>query len=191
MSGREVGPIEEQDLVRLAIGGDDAAFGELVRIHQHEVYTVALRMVTDRDLANDVAQEAFVRAWRAMGQFRGDAKFSTWMHRIAVNTALTHRERRKRTRTEALDAMYYEPEADGLTPERAGVSADAQASLEAALTDLANPLRTVVVLKDVYGWSHSEIADELGITVTAAKVRLHRGRKALRVALWDYREEAS
>ncbi len=191
MSGREVGPIEEQDLVRLAIGGDDAAFGELVRIHQHEVYTVALRMVTDRDLANDVAQEAFVRAWRAVGQFRGDAKFSTWMHRIAVNTALTHRERRKRTRTEALDAMYYEPEADGLTPERAGVSADAQASLEAALTDLANPLRTVVVLKDVYGWSHSEIADELGITVTAAKVRLHRGRKALRVALWDYREEAS
>ncbi len=191
MSGREVGPIEEQDLVRLAIGGDDAAFGELVRIHQHEVYTVALRMVTDRDLANDVAQEAFVRAWRAIGQFRGDAKFSTWMHRIAVNTALTHRERRKRTRTEALDAMYYEPEADGLTPERAGVSAAAQASLEAALTDLADPLRTVVVLKDVYGWSHSEIADELGITVTAAKVRLHRGRKALRVALWDYREEAS
>ena len=148
MSGREVGSIGEHDLVRLAMGGDDAAFGELVRIHQQEVYTVALRMVTDRDLANDVAQEAFVRAWRAMGQFRGDAKFSTWMHRIAVNTALTHRERRKRTRTEALDAMYYEPEADGLTPERAGVSAAAQASLEAALTDLADPLRAVVVMKD-------------------------------------------
>ncbi len=191
MSGREVGPIEEQDLVRLAIEGDDTAFGELVRIHQHEVYTVALRMVTDRDLANDVAQEAFIRAWRAIGRFRGDAKFSTWMHRIAVNTALTHRERRKRTRTEALDAMYYEPEADGLTPERAGVSAAAQASLEAALIDLAEPLRAVVVMKDVYGWSHAEIADELGITVTAAKVRLHRGRKSLRIALWDYREEAS
>lgn len=191
MSGREVGPIEEQELVALAASGDDAAFSELVRIHQHEVYTVALRMVTDRDLAYDVAQDAFVRAWRAIGQFRGDAKFSTWMHRIAVNTALTHRERRKRNRTEALDAMYYEPVADGLTPERAGESAAARATLEEALADLADPLRAVVVMKDVYGWSHAEISDELGITVTAAKVRLHRGRKALRVALWEYKEEAS
>lgn len=191
MSEREVGPIEEEDLVRLAADGDDVAFGELVRIHQHEVYTVALRMVTDRDLAYDVAQDAFVRAWRAIGRFRGDAKFSTWMHRIAVNTALTHRERRKRQRTDALDAMYREPEAEGLSPERAGESAMARPTLEAALGDLATPLRSVVVLKDVYGWSHAEISDELGITVTAAKVRLHRGRKALRDALWQLREDAS
>ena len=191
MSGREVGPINEQDLVRDAASGDDAAFGELVRIHQHEVYTVALRMVSDRDLAYDVAQDAFVRAWRAIGRFRGDAKFSTWMHRITVNTALTHRERRKRNRTDALDAMYFEPEADGLTPERAGESAAARASLEAALVDLARPIRAVVMLKDVYGWSHAEISEELGITVTAAKVRLHRGRKALRDSLWEYKEDAS
>lgn len=188
MSEREVGPIEEEDLVRLAVDGDDVAFGELVRIHQHEVYTVALRMVTDRDLAYDVAQDAFVRAWRAIGRFRGDAKFSTWMHRIAVNTALTYRERRKRVRTDALDALYREPEAEGLTPERAGESAFARPSLESALADLATPLRSVVVLKDVYGWTHAEISDELGITVTAAKVRLHRGRKALRDALWQYKD---
>jgi len=191
MSGREVGPLDQQDLVRLAASGDDAAFGELVRIHQNEVYTVALRMVSDRDLAYDVAQEAFVRAWRAIGRFRGDAKFSTWMHRITVNTALTHRERRKRTRADALDAMYFEPEAEGLTPERAGESAGTQASLEAALAALPDPLRTVVVLKDIYGWSHAEISEHLEITVTAAKVRLHRGRKTLRSELWEYREDQS
>lgn len=191
MSGREVGPVNEEDLVSLAASGDDAAFGELVRIHQHEVYTVALRMVSDRELAYDVAQEAFIRAWRAIGRFRGDAKFSTWMHRITVNTALTHRERRKRNRTDALDAMFFEPEADGLTPERAGESAAAHISLESALTDLADPLRAVVVLKDIYGWSHAEISEHLDISVTAAKVRLHRGRKTLRDTLWEYKEDRS
>ena len=70
MSGREVGPVDEQALVRLAALGDDAAFGELVRIHQHEVYTVAVRMVSDRELAYDVSQDAFVRAWRAIPRFR-------------------------------------------------------------------------------------------------------------------------
>ena len=189
MTRREVGPLNEQDLIRLAADGDDAAFAELVRLHQNEVYTVAVRMVSDRDLAYDVAQESFVRAWKAIGRFRGDAKFSTWMHRITVNTALTHRERRKRQRTEALDAMYLEPESEALTPERAGESAAARINLDAALESLAMPLRVVVVLKDVYGWSHSEIADELDITVTAAKVRLHRGRKQLRAILAEHREE--
>ena len=191
MSGREVGPVDEQALVRLAALGDDAAFGELVRIHQHEVYTVAVRMVSDRELAYDVSQEAFVRAWRAIPRFRGDAKFSTWMHRITVNTALTHLERRKRTKTDALDAMYVDPEADGLTPERAGESAAMRPHLETALGDLAVPLRTVVVLKDVYGWSHAEISEHLEISITAAKVRLHRGRKVLRSALWEHKGNRS
>ena len=191
MSGREVGNISEEDLVSLAASGDDAAFGELVRIHQHEVHTVALRMVSDRELAYDVAQEAFIRAWKAIPRFRGDAKFSTWMHRITVNTALTNRERRKRNRTDALDAMYFEPEAEGLTPERAGESAATRSQLESALTELAFPLRSVVVLKDIYGWSHSEISEHLEISVTAAKVRLHRGRKSLRDTLWEYKEDRS
>ena len=90
MSGREVGPVNEEDLVSLAASGDDAAFGELVRIHQHEVYTVALRMVSDRELAYDVAQEAFVRAYRALPRFRGEAKLSTWFYRILVNEANRH-----------------------------------------------------------------------------------------------------
>ncbi|MEN8234755.1 MAG: sigma-70 family RNA polymerase sigma factor [Actinomycetota bacterium] len=189
MSSREVEGIEEQELVARAAEGDQAAFTELVRTHQHEVYTLAARMVADRDLAHDVAQEAFVRAWRAIGRFRGDAKFSTWMHRITVNTALTHRDRRKRTRAESLDNVYHEPESDSLSPERGGASAAIRGPLEEALNALPESLRTVVVLKDVYEWSHAEIGQHLDISVTAAKVRLHRGRKSLRVALWRHENE--
>ncbi len=188
MTASGVEPYEEREIVERAVAGDQAAFTELVRAHQHEVYTLAVRMVADRDLAFDVSQEAFVRAWRAIGRFRGDAKFSTWMHRITVNTAFSHRDRRKRTSADPLDAIYYEPESEALSPERAGESAAIRGPLEAAINELPDPLRAVVVLKDVYDWSHNEIAEYLDISVTAAKVRLHRARKALRIMLWSEHE---
>lgn len=188
MSVREVRPSNDDELVDRARRGDAGAFGELVRRHQNEVYTVALRMVADRHLAYDVAQDAFVRAWRAIGRFRGDAQFSTWIHRVTVNTALTHRDRRSRTRADSLEEDFREPEAEGLSPERAAESAEIRPHLEAALTALPDTLRAVVVLKDVYDWTHADIAGELGITVTAAKVRLHRARSRLRSALRTHRE---
>ena len=188
MSVREVRPSNDDELVDRARRGDAGAFGELVRRHQNEVYTVALRMVADRHLAYDVAQDAFVRAWRAIGRFRGDAQFSTWIHRVTVNTALTHRDRRSRTRADSLEEDFREPEAEGLSPERAAESAEIRPHLEAALVALPDTLRAVVVLKDVYDWTHADIAGELGITVTAAKVRLHRARSRLRSALRTHRE---
>jgi RNA polymerase sigma-70 factor (ECF subfamily) len=191
MTQREVERFDDDELASLASQGDQAAFAELVKNHQHEVYTLAVRMVADRELAHDVAQEAFVRAWRAIGRFRGDAKFSTWMHRITVNTAFTHRDRRKRTTADPLDVVYREPESESLSPERGGESAAIRGPLGEALAALPESLRSVVVLKDVYEWSHIEIAEHLDITVTAAKVRLHRARKSLRVALWRHREEGS
>ena len=188
MSVREVRPSHDDELVDRARRGDAGAFGELVRRHQNEVYTVALRMVADRHLAYDVAQDTFVRAWRAIGRFRGDAQFSTWIHRVTVNTALTHRDRRSRTRADSLEEDFREPEAEGLSPERAAESAEIRPHLEAALVALPDTLRAVVVLKDVYDWTHADIAGELGITVTAAKVRLHRARRRLRSALRPHRE---
>jgi RNA polymerase sigma-70 factor (ECF subfamily) len=188
VSVRGVRPSNDDELVDRARRGDTGAFGELVRRHQNEVYTVALRMVADRHLAYDVAQDAFVRAWRAIGRFRGDAQFSTWIHRVTVNTALTHRDRRSRTRADSLEEDFREPEAEGLSPERAAESAEIRPHLEAALVALPDTLRAVVVLKDVYDWSHADIAGELGITVTAAKVRLHRARSRLRSALRTHRE---
>jgi len=170
-------------LVERAKTGDQDAFAALVRIHQHEVYTLALRLVGDRELAADVAQDAFVRAWRALPRFRGDAKFGTWLYRITVNTAWSTRRRWHRQRTEPLDVEGGAIVDTAVGPERAGIASVVGLDLSTALGRLSTPLRTVVVLKDVYDWSHAEIAEHLGVSVTAAKVRLHRGHKALRTML--------
>jgi RNA polymerase sigma-70 factor, ECF subfamily len=188
MERERVVPIRPDDLVERARAGDRDAFGELVRIHQHEVYTLAVRLVHDRDLAADVTQDAFVRAWRAMPKFRGDAKFSTWLHRITVNTAWTHRTRRNRVRLDPLESLAAEPESTSLDPIRAGESAILAPTIADALASLSASVRAVVVLKDIYDWSHAEIADHLDITVTAAKVRLHRGRKELRESLRGWKD---
>ena len=181
---------ENGELLARAQRGDRAAFSDLVRIHQDEVYTLALRLVADRELAADVSQEAFVRAWRALPNFRGDAKFSTWLHRITVNVAWTQRRKQRKHRADPIDESFTEPVAETISPERAAESAAIRDRLRDALNDLPLPTRTVVVLKDVYGWTHSEIAGHLGISVAAAKVRLHRGRKQLRDRLWVEFEES-
>jgi RNA polymerase sigma-70 factor (ECF subfamily) len=183
--------VEPHDLVTRARQGDRDAFGELVRIHQHEVYTLAVRLVRDPDVALDVAQDSFVRAWLAMPKFRGDAKFSTWMHRITVNTAWTHRAKRNRVRLDPIHELYDEPESGTLDPIRAGESASVAPLISKALLDLSESVRAVVVLKDVYDWGHNEIAEHLDISVTAAKVRLHRGRKELRMKLAPLRDGAT
>ena len=175
---------EESEVVARAARGDRTAFEELVRRHQDEVFTLAVRLTGDRELGADVAQEAFVRAWRAVPRFRGDAKFSTWMYRITANVASTHRSRAARQRTESLDDLTVEPRADTPDPESMAESADLRERLEAALETLPPAQRRVVVLKDIYGWTHREIAEQTGISVAAAKVRLHRGRARLRDELW-------
>lgn len=182
---------DDEELVRLAVRGDRAAFSALVARHQNEVYTLALRLVGDRDLAADVAQEAFVRGWRALPKFRGDARFSTWIYRITVNTASTMRSRAARQRAGRLDDMAFEPPAGGMSPERAGELSVTRPRIEQALKILTEGTRAVVVLKDAYGWTHPEIAAHLGISVAASKVRLHRGRKQLRNELWPYVREGS
>ncbi len=183
--------MEPDTLVDRARDGDRDAFGELVALHQQEVYTLAVRLVRDRDDARDITQDAFVRAWRAMPKFRGDAKFSTWMHRITVNTAWTHRDKKNRVRLDSLDSLVAEPRSTTLDPIRAGESVSIGQEIEAALQDLSHSIRSVVVLKDIYDWSHTEIAKHLGISVTAAKVRLHRGRKELRIRLDGCRDGAA
>jgi RNA polymerase sigma-70 factor (ECF subfamily) len=126
-----------------------------------------------------------VRAWRALPSFRGDSRFSTWLHRIVVNTSWTWRARAGRHRAASIDEITTEPVAAGITPERSAENLDLGERLTAALECLPRTTRTVVVLKDLYEWSHREIADELAITVGAAKVRLHRGRRRLRELLWE------
>jgi RNA polymerase sigma-70 factor, ECF subfamily len=178
--------LEQQALVEAARGGDQAAFDELVRSTYVDTYTLAVRLTGNEEDACDVVQEAYIRAWKGIRRFRGDARFSTWMYRITANAAYTHLGKRKRYRTESLDDVA-EPieERIGARPEAAAESAAMMGRLTEAVAELPPKLRAIVVLKDVYGLPHEAIAEELGISVTAAKVRLHRGRKRLREMLFD------
>jgi RNA polymerase sigma-70 factor (ECF subfamily) len=187
MTTRGVQPSGEEDIVQRARLGDEHAFSALVRGHQNDVFTLAYRLVGNRDLAADVAQESFIRAWKAIGNFRGDAKFSTWMHRITVNTAWTWRERVRRRATYSIEDQFEVADEAQLGPESAGERAELRARIGEEMEALPITLRSVVVLKDVYGWSHHEVADALDITVSAAKVRLHRGRARLRRVLEEAR----
>ena len=182
-------PQQRAELDRLvadARAGDRSAFDELVRRTYVDTYTLALRLTANEEDARDVVQEAYLRAWKGIRRFRGDAQFSTWMYRITANTAYTVVKRRRRNRAETLDDVDEPAELRvEARPEEAAESAELLDDIAAALRELAPKLRAIVILKDVYGLSHEEIAGELGISVAAAKVRLHRGRKKLRDLLYE------
>lgn len=176
------------ELVERSRQGDRAAFGELVRLHQHEVYTLAVRLVGDRTLAADVAQEALIRAWKAVGRFRGDASFGTWLYRITANAAWTLKGAAARKAAYDLDGLARQPVAGRRgDPEAAGEQAELRSRLNGALGRLPRHQRAIVVLKDVYGWSHKEISEAMSISVTASKVRLHRAHLRLREMLREVR----
>jgi RNA polymerase sigma-70 factor (ECF subfamily) len=184
-------PTELTELVALAQQGDRLAFDELVRATYADTYTLAYRLTGDEEDARDVVQDAYLRAFRGIKRFRGDAQFSTWMYRITANCAATHLGRGARHRHAELtdDAPLADdrPEAD---PQ---VSADAGALRERvqdAIAELPPRLRSVVVLRDVYDLAHTDIAAELGISESAAKVRLHRARRKLRERLFPLPGEA-
>lgn len=156
-------------------------FGDIVTEHEGRIRRVVRGVISDPELAADVVQETFIRAWRGFARFRGDSSIGTWLHRIAINTALT--ARRKAIRLTGRTSEFTEHMAAESTPdcdpERRGEVADLRQALHEALETLPPGQRTVVVLKDVEGWSHAEIAAHLGISESAAKVRLHRAHLRL------------
>ncbi len=174
-------------LVEAAREGDAAAFERLVELTHRDTFTLALRLMGDPEDASDVTQEAYLRAYRAMGTFRSDARFSTWMYRITANFASTHLGRRRRhgRRNRPLEPEEQIAELGGENdPQLRADATDLRDRLDAALADLPPKLRAVVVLRDVYDMSHEEISDELSISVGAAKVRLHRARRQIRAAVF-------
>jgi RNA polymerase sigma-70 factor (ECF subfamily) len=171
-------------LVDAARAGDRPALEELVRVTYAGTYSLAFRLTGNEDDARDVVQEAYLRAYRGLRRFRGDAQFTTWLYRITANCAHNHLARRARTRTEELrdDTVVVDarPEHD---PEQRLAWTDERVRVAGALAVLPWRLREVIVLRDIYDLPHGSIATELGITEAAAKVRLHRARRRLRELL--------
>lgn len=178
--------ISNSELVKKSQLGDRSAFEQLVLRHQELVFSLAYKLTGNREMANDVAQEAFIRAWKAIEKFRGDSTFSTWIYRITVNTAWTLRKKAKKHNTLNIDDAYEPIVIDEKKdPEMVAINSDLSSVLSKALNNLPVEQRIIVELKNIEGRSHKEIADYLDISVTAAKVRLHRAHQKLRQILED------
>ena len=173
--------VSNSELVKKSQLGDKSAFEELVKRHQELVFSLSFKLTGNRELANDVAQEAFIRAWKAIGKFRGDSTFGTWIYRITVNTAWTLRKKAKKHYSlnieDTQEPVVVDEKKD---PELVAINSDLSLVLRKALNQIPLEQRIIVELKNIEGRSHKEIADYLDISITAAKVRLHRAHQKLR-----------
>lgn len=175
--GERGGAPSDEALISRFRDGDRAAFAELMRRYEDRVYSVACRMLGRGEDARDVTQDAFMSAFRNLERFRGDARFSTWLHRIAVNACYDHM--RKRTPLLTDDGSLPEPDAAPDHAERAATAVD----VERALLGVPVEFRAVLVLHDVQDLSLEDVADVLSLPLGTVKSRLHRGRVALGQAL--------
>jgi len=182
----ETGPgPDETFLLARAQQGDLAAFEEVVRRHQRRVYGVALRIVRAHDVADDVAQEAFVRAWRSLDRFELGRPFGPWVCRIAANLAVNH-VRSPRAREEGLPEGHAETPSADPGPLGAVLDAEAKRVLDEAVAALSPEQRAVFVLRAVEEMSYEEIAGALGISPGTVMSRLFRARERLAKALSPY-----
>jgi RNA polymerase sigma-70 factor (ECF subfamily) len=169
--------MNEAQLIRKACQGDGRAVRALYERYAPRVHAVVRRIAGDDDLAQDYAQEAWIRAIRALPTFRGDARFSTWLHRIAVNAAL-QASRKAQTRAKRRVEM---PEEVAIGPARSDALLETR--LEEALDRLPDGMRRVLILHDVEGYTHEEIGDALGVTSGTSKSQLFKARVKMREML--------
>lgn len=164
---------EERGWIRRAQTADTAAFEALYHMHVDKIYGLCLRMTGNVAEAEDCTQDAFIQAWRKLNDFRGESAFGTWLHRVAVNTVLgrMRKSRREQDRIRAVSEDALVPEAVG---DRGGIR-----DLEQAINELPSGARYVFVLHAVYGYSHDETAEMLGIAAGTSKAQLHRARRLL------------
>ncbi|GAB3732731.1 RNA polymerase sigma factor RpoE [Luteimonas pelagia] len=176
----------DRDLVARVQRGDAAAFDLLVRRHQHRIAGLISRYVADWSEVQDVAQETFVRAWRAIGNFRGDAQFSTWLHRIAVNTAknhlVSHQRRPPTADIDAEDAEQFESGGrlrDHDTPERELMRLQVERAVMEAVEALPGELREAITLREAEGMSYEAIAERMDCPIGTVRSRIFRAREAI------------
>lgn len=190
-NGSALKKLPDAILVRETKGGNDFAYGELVRRYQDKLYTVVYGQVPNREDALDLTQEVFIKAFGAIGRFREDAVFYTWLYRIAVNACIDFNRRRRRTQDpfslddEFLMEAGYEPvdTSPSSDPEQVLANRELQATLHRAIDSLSEPLRVAVLLHDVEGLSQKEIAEIMKCPLGTVKSRIQRGRYELRQKL--------
>jgi RNA polymerase sigma-70 factor (ECF subfamily) len=192
---REISPREEERTwVQLAKDGDLSAYDELVNRYQERIYSTLYHMTSNHEDANDLAQEAFIKAFKALKSFKGDSSFYTWVYRIAVNRTINFlKQRRNRHHMSLNDADWNvenDPDLVSLisenTPRREANLAELQEKLNEALQKLSEVHRMVVVLHDVQGVPHEEISEIMNCNVGTVRSRLFYARQQLQAILSDY-----
>lgn len=177
-------------LVERARRGDVEAFEQLISQYERTVFNIAYRLTGNREDASDVAQEAFIRAYSSLTEFRGDSSFQTWLIRITRNACLDELRKRKRQRMTSLDEPIAVEDGEmdrqlaiadtADNPEEALERVEVQRAVQESINQLDEEYRIVVVMRDIQGYSYNEIADSLGINLGTVKSRLNRARSALK-----------
>lgn len=186
--------LTERDLVKRARGGDVAAFEELISDQQDRIYNVAYRMVGDPELALDMAQEVFLKAFRSIKAFRSQARFSTWLYSIATNVCLDEiRKMKRRPYQQSLNRpidteegeIEWELPSPGPGPEEEVERGEVQRAVQEALLRIPDDQRLLIVLRDLEDLSYQEIADRMGWPLGTVKSGLYRARQALKEQLLE------
>ena len=173
----------EQKIIRKAAKGDRAAFRELVLEHSHAMFRLAWRLSGDQSAAEDIVQEAFIKAWRKIGEFRMDASFKSWVHRITVNTAMDYlRKHVRRKQFETVEPEWETLDQAADVPDT-GTQIDISRQTQVAMMDLSEAERTALLLKHYEGHSIQEVAHIMEITTGACKQNIFRAVKKMRIAL--------
>ena len=173
----------EQELIQAARQGDEVAFEALVRAYEKKVYCLALRMCGSGDDAFEIAQDAFLSAWRGLGSFRGESSFSTWLYRLTSNAAVDFlRRRRRQGESLSLDDedSYYEAPDPAPGPQQRAESRELRQALAQGLAALSPEHRQVLLLRELQGLSYEEIAAALALDLDTVKSRIARARDRLR-----------
>jgi RNA polymerase sigma-70 factor (ECF subfamily) len=187
-------PAVEMDLVRQAQRGDLKAYDELVKRYQERIYATVYHMTSNHEDANDLAQDSFIKAFQALKSFKGGSSFYTWLYRIAVNKTINFLKQRKNRMHMSLNDLDFNTENNPdlvaliseKTPRRDAGLKELQEKLNAALLKLSEPHRLVVVLHDVQGQSHEEIAEIMECNIGTVRSRLFYARQQLQSLLTDY-----
>jgi RNA polymerase sigma-70 factor (ECF subfamily) len=187
-------PVEEAELVKRARKGDLDAYDQLVQRYQERIYATVYHMTSNHEDANDLAQEAFIKGYQALKSFKGGSSFYTWVYRIAVNKTINFLKQRKNRSQMSLNDLDFNAEHDpdlvalisDKTPRREAGLAELQEKLNEAMQRLSEPHRLVVVLHDVQGLSHEEIAKIMECNIGTVRSRLFYARQQLQGFLADY-----